>query len=273
MSSDIRDRFGVKCIHPTKNGGVEVFAPTSKPQGVSEKAFNAGKYDSIDYFQWLNRTRHVMGTVRPSNDLHFKKEILNLEATGYFKFVDGIDDVAIKLRGGHHSSSPKDTSARCYIFRIQADGKNNFAKEYPHNNGKGYSHHKIETRFKIGSRKDLEGKWLGIKGIVWNEGGDKVHCQCWIDFRGINENGEFEPDQQLWDLWYELVDVKDRFGEDNDDHKTASVWTTVQKNSTVQFRIDGEKRSMKYYAGDFDEDGKARKATFKFLSAREIDVV
>ena len=273
MSLEIRDKFNVKCIHQTKSDGIELFIPTSKPQGISEMAFNAGKYDSSDYFQWLNRTRHVMGNVRPSNDMHFKKGILNVEATGYFKFVNGIDDVAIKLRGGHHSTSPEVDSARCYIFRIQGDGENNFAKEYPHKNGQGYSHHKIATKFKIGERKDLQGKWLGIKGIIWNEGADKVHCQCWIDLHGINENDEFEPNNQVWDLWYELVDTDGKFGEDNNKHKTASVWTTLQKNSTVQFRVDGEKNSMKYFAGNFtDEDGEDHNATFKFLSAREINV-
>lgn len=39
----------------------------------------------------------------PSNDIHVKKGILNVEAGGYFKLVDGIEDVAVKLRGGHHS--------------------------------------------------------------------------------------------------------------------------------------------------------------------------
>lgn len=274
MSLEIRDKFNVRCIHSTKSGGIEVFVPTSKPQGVSDILFNAGKYNTADYLQWLNRTRHVMGEVRASNDMHFKKEILNVEATGYFKFVNGIDDVAIKLRGGHHSKSPKDTSARCYIFRIQGDGKNNFAKEYPHKNGDGYSHHKIETKFKIGSREKLREKWLGIKGITWNVGSDKVRCQCWIDLHGINENDEFEPDRQVWDLWYELLDTHGEFGEDNNKHETASVWTTCQENSTVQFRVDGEGNSMKYYAGNFmDEHGKERKATFKFLSAREINIV
>jgi len=272
MSLASKDKFNVNCVYPTKTGGIEVFIPTSRPQGVSEQDFNSGKYDSVDYFQWLNRTRHVMGNVRPSNDMHFKKGILNLEATGYFKFVNGIDDVAIKLRGGHHSGSKKDDSARCYVFRVQGDGENNFAKEYPHDGGNGYSHHKIHTNIPIGKREELKGKWIGIKGIIWNNGNDDVRCECWVDQHGINDKGEFEPEIQKWELWYELVDKDGKFGENNDKHKTKTVWTTLQKNSTVQFRVDGEKKNMKYYAGDFDdENGNHHPATFKFLSAREIN--
>jgi len=273
MSLAGSDKFNVKCVYPTKSSGIEVYIPTSKPQEVSEKNFSAGKYDSGDYHQWLNRTRHVQDQVRPSNDMHFKKGILNVEATGYFKFVNGIDDVAIKLRGGHHSGNRKPDSARCYIFRVQSQDENNFGKEYPHDDGNGYSHHKVDRKFDIGSRKDLKGKWIGIKGITWNEGNDKVRCECWIDLHGINDNDEFEPDRQDWIQWYEIRDEGGRFGEDNNKHKTASAWTTLQSNSSVQFRVDGEKRNMRYYAGDFtDEDGEEHKATFKFLSAREINV-
>jgi len=46
----------------------------------------------------------------------------------------------------------------------------------------------------------------------------------------------------------------------------------TSKNSTVQFRVDGEKDPMKYYAGNFTDGDGDHKATFKFLSAREINV-
>ena len=122
---------------------------------------------------------------------------------------------SIKLRGGHHSDDGDD-SARCYIFRVEGDGEKNFGKEFPHNNGKGYSWHTIDIEFSIGSPSSLRDKWIGIKGITYNRG-DGVQCECYLDLDGIDSNGQFDPQRQNWKKWYSILDEDGKYGENNDD--------------------------------------------------------
>lgn len=246
------DRFGVWGKYPTKDNN-EFYMPLNLTKDRQEIG---------EYSQDINRIRGIGGKKTSSNDMHFHIKILNVEATGYFKVIKNMDDISIKLRGGHHSNAGDD-SARCYVFRIGADGKGkNFAKEYPHKNGKGYSWHTLEVE----SLESLEDKWIGIKAITWNEGNDKVHCECYLDFDGVSEQGNFDTKKQNWKLRYDVVDEDGKFGEDNKDHKTSAAWTTLQEKSSIQFRVDARNgRTMKY-------SYKENAITFQLLSAREIDI-
>jgi hypothetical protein len=248
------DKFNVWCKYQTKNNN-EIYLPSNLTQ-------DKGKFG--EYFQDINRIRHIGGQVTSSNDMHFEKEILNVEATGYFKVLQNMDDISVKLRGGHHSSDlPLKDSARCYVFRVGADGQGkNFGKEHPHKNGQGYSWHTLPVQFNPGS---LEGRWVGIKAITWNEGNDKVHCECYLDLDGVNEQGKFDPQRQNWKLRYDVVDEGGKYGEDNNAHQTKAAWTGLQKNSSIQFRVDAQNgKTMKYSC-------KGNDLTFQLLSAREIN--
>ena len=248
----ISDLFGIWGKYLTKDNN-EFYMPSNLTKDKEEKG---------EYSQDINRIRHIGGKETSSNDMHFHKEILNVEATGYFKVIKNMDDISVKLRGGHHSDKSEE-SARCYVFRLGAEGKGkNFAKEYPHKNGKGYSWHTLAVK-PLGS---LQNKWVGIKAITWNEGNDKVHCECYLDFDGVNEQGKFDPQTQNWKLWYDVVDEDGKFGEDNNDHQTRAAWTDLQKNSSIQFRVDAQNgKTMKYsYSGN--------DITFQMLSAREINI-
>ena len=254
------DKFGVWTKYPTKDGN-EFYLPSE---------LKTDKETTEEYLQDINRIRHI-GKDKletSSNDMHFLKNILNVEATGYFKVIKGMDDISVKLRGGHHSDKePSETSARCYVFRVGADGVGkNFAKEFPHKNGEGYFWKTIPGGFNPGP---LEYNWVGIKAITWNEGNDKVHCECYLDLDGVNEQGKFDPEKQNWKLWYDIVDEgKDGvYGEDiKDKHQTRAVWSTTQTGSTVQFRVDAhDGMTMTYSYKDKDR-------TFQLLSAREINI-
>jgi hypothetical protein len=248
------DKFGVWTKYPTKDSN-EFYLPAD---------LKTDKETTGEYLQDINRIRGIDGKDTSSNDMHFLKGILNVEATGYFKVIKDMDDISIKLRGGHHSDAGDD-SARCYVFRVGADGQGkNFAKEYPHRNGQGYTWSPLPTEFNPGS---LEGKWVGIKAITWNEGNSKVHCECYLDLDGVNEQGKFDSQKQSWKLWYSIVDENGKYGKDiKDKCKTSAVWTDLQTNSTIQFRVDAhDGKTMKYsYKGD--------DITFQMLSAREINI-
>jgi hypothetical protein len=217
-----------------------------------------------EYSQDINRVRGISGKKTSSNDMHFHREILNVEATGYFKVIKNMDDVSVKLRGGHHSDEgDENESARCYVFRIGSDGKGKtFGKEYPHKNGKGYTWPTLDVK----PLDSLQNKWIGIKAITWNEGSNKVHCECYLDFDGVDEKGKFDPQKQNWKLRYDVVDEDGKFGEDTKDHKTKAAWTDLQKNSSIQFRVDAKKgKTMKY-------SYKGNDISFQLLSVREINI-
>lgn len=93
----ISDRFGVWAKYPTKDSN-EFYTPLDLTKDRQEIG---------EYSQDINRIRHIGGKVISSNDTHFHKEILNVEATGYFKVIKNMDDISVKLRGGHHSDDVK----------------------------------------------------------------------------------------------------------------------------------------------------------------------
>ena len=250
----INDRFGVWTKYLTKDNN-EFYMPSN---------LTKDKEKIGEYSQDINRIRRISGKKTSSNDMHFHKEILNVEATGYFKIIKNMDDISVKLRGGHHSDKgDENESARCYVFRFGADGKGkNFGKEYPHKNGEGYTWSTLDVK----PLDSLQNKWIGIKAITWNEGNDKVHCECYLDFDGIDQQGKFDPQKQKWKLRYDVVDEDGKFGEDNKDHKTKAAWTDLQKNSSIQFRVDAKNgKTMKY-------SYKGNDITFQLLSVREISI-
>lgn len=254
--ANITDRFGVWGKYPTKDNN-ESYLPSNLNKDTEEIG---------GYSQDINRIRHIDGKKTSSNDMHFDKQILNVEATGYFKMIKNMDDVTVKLRGGHHSDDKdhdEKESAKCYVFRLGADGKGkNFAKEYPHKNGEGYTWHILAVE----PLESLQGKWIGIKAITWNEGNDKVHCECYLDFDGVDKKGKFDPQRQKWKLRYDVVDEDGKFGEDDEDHQTKAAWTGLQENSSIQFRVDAKNgKTMKYSYNGND-------ITFQLLSVREIHV-
>ena len=192
---------------------------------------------------------------------------MDVEVTGYFKFVKDMDDVDVKLRGGHHRGNGEADSAQCYIFRVNPE---KFGKEFSHSGGKGYSWHDLKEQSKFDlDFKSLEGKWIGLKAVTWNEGEDKVHCECYLDLDGVDASGDFHADKQNWKEWYNIIDTDGKYGDDNKDHQTSKAWTKLQKG-TIQFRVDAKEgnMNMEYYSDDSTD----HKATFKLLSAREIEV-
>jgi hypothetical protein len=257
-----RDKFNVDKIYETIGNGIEVFMPDIGNDELNECDLSSEtcKVTIGDYYQNINRKRNTSDGEIRSNDIHLKKSILNVEATGYFKLVENIDDFGVKLRGGHHSNdSPSETSAKCYGVRIGPDVTTNFYKEYPHPK---YSFHSPPGT----NRPDLSdnGKWVGMKGIVTNTSDDKVRIEGYYDLDGMDSNGNFDPDKQKWQLMFDTIDDGENYGKDDGDHHSKGVWLKCQENSTVQFRIDGKDTDMEFSSKEGEE-------TFKFCSAREID--
>jgi hypothetical protein len=261
-----KDRFCVKKIFSTKPGTAELYIPDN----IASDNYNDGVY-----CQKLNRIRNIGGEKTRSNDMCFKKPMVDQEVTGYFKYVNYLASADAKLRGGHHSNG-NDDSARCYIFAIKSL---KFQKEHPHDGGYSYSMHNLKTKDRETKREygpeerikfdldfgGLREKWIGFKGVTINEGSDKVRCEMYLDTEGIDANGIFDHTRQNWRLWYSVLDEDGKYGFDKQDgdkkRKTSKAWTTAQINSTVQFRVDAEKGNTSMTLKNRD---------FRFLSAREI---
>ncbi len=266
MMHEELDKFYVKKIYSTKQGTEELYIP--------DNIASDDYYDGV-YYQKLNRIRNIGGDKTRSNDMFFKKSMVDQEVTGYFKYVNYLASADAKLRGGHHSNG-NDDSARCYIFAIKPL---KFQKEHPHDGGYSYSMHNLKTKDRETNREygpeerikfdlnfdGLRERWIGFKGITINEGSDKVRCEMHLDTEGIDANGNFDHTRQNWRLWYSVLDEDGRYGFDKQDgnkkRKTSKAWTTAQINSTVQFRVDAKKGNTSMTLKNKD---------FRFLSAREI---
>ncbi len=104
------DKFYVEKIYSTKPGTAELY--------ISDNIASDNYNDGV-YYQKLNRIRNIGGEKTRSNDMCFKKSMVDQEVTGYFKYVNDLASADAKLRGGHHSNG-NDDSARCYIFAIKS---------------------------------------------------------------------------------------------------------------------------------------------------------
>lgn len=155
--------------------------------------------------------------------------------------------LSIKLRGGGHSNSDKN-SARCYIFHFEYEGNKNctnFQKEYPHPT---YAKHTVPTNFDAQHWVDSN-KWVGFKTVTINEN-DGVRCEAYIDYGGIIDG---RPSNQ-WQRWYSILDT----GQYGHLRKpgTISPYTAANGNIT-QFRLD-----------NVDKNTRSR-----FASVREVQSV
>lgn len=187
------DKNGIKKIYPTAGG---------------KETYNAQNSDNPGRKEWEINT----------------KGYLNMECTGYIKA--GGDQIAIKMRGGHHNDScPK--CGCCVEVRFHVSGSgDNFATECPHPD---YQFKSISTKF---SKPNIKDKWVGVKGIVFNSG-SQIKVQAWMDTGGLDSAGK---PANNWKLWFETTVSDSKFAKNPVNGPDALVY----------FRIDNTNTTAKY---------------------------
>lgn len=163
----------------------------------------------------------------------------NVEMTGYFKVLDGDDQITMIARHGRSYHDDGGCEAMGYYAMVDMDGDAYFKKKLHHEDG-GYSDKVAEVEDAI---KDLEDEWVGLKFVVYNTGDDEVKLELYGD------EGDEDND---WELLTEYTDDGDLEVHEQDcDRSRDHVIDDAQPR--VSYRIDDS---------EFE---------FKNLSVREID--
>jgi hypothetical protein len=203
------DKFGIIEIYPTKSGGEEWFMNmqnpasdprfdpqatiTKNPDGsykITKTVVRMEVYPSTGYHQdkisTLNQKElAAKGYMQSPNDWK------NVEMTGYVKLISSPLDDQFNWynRGGRHTDM-----AHCEGTAYKSDvmyyfsGKTRFNKEQWHSGGYSF------TSPKTVSNSSIQGKWVGLKYIVYNfqqpQNGNKtvVRLQSWFD---ANNDGKW----------------------------------------------------------------------------------
>ena len=263
------DKFEIKDIYPTKNGGREWFMNMDDP--LNDKAFSITSNIPItkndDDGSWLIDKPEVrMNVDTPKGEPAWK----NVEITGYIKLTSIINssgnggggkgqddeestgsdgeiispDISWRARGGEHSSSdPCEGTALNGGLDI-IDGNASWKKEIWHTGG-----YTDARATKQATDDPLLGKWIGWKVIMYNIDNDKaVKMESYIDDNNKND----------WKKVTELTDDGGWFANSSDDVFYSAGcgkpkdYIITNGGSIVTFRSD----NISYY--------------FKNLSVREI---
>src|SRR5215218_1767715 len=264
------DKFGVKQIYPTKPGGEEWFMnmdnmkadPRFEMKGggiqdVKKNPDGSWSPNSGDKVRLVAYTSDSKGKVDENNmptynlkELaakgHWYKENdwKNIEMGGYFKLNNAIDSGMgysfstksiddTNTHGGCGGATPK--------FNIGFDGEIKAKKEMWHVSlidSPGVTDEDLSL--------SIIGKWLGIKGVIYNLPGDKgVKQEFWID----------KTNDGQWEKVYEFTD-QGGFGERGNigPEKCGGTWDQL-------YTWGSPKSVFRWDQSD---------VSFKFLSVREI---
>ena len=210
------DKFGIKEIYPTKSGGEEWFMnmqdpardPRFNPQATITKNPNGSYkvtktevrmevYPSTGYNQdkitTLNQKElAAKGYMQSPNDWK------NVEMTGYVKLISSLSNDQFNWynRGGRHTNSaPCEGTAYKADVMYYSSGQTRFNKEQWFSGGYSF------TSPKNVSSSSIQGKWVGLKYIVYNfqqpNGKTAVMLQSWFD---ANADGKWIKINDFVDL-------------------------------------------------------------------------
>ena len=194
------DKFGIRKIYPTKSGGEEWFMNmqnpthdprfdpqaniTKNPDGsykIREIAVRMDVFTSAGYHPDKSSTLNqkelaAKGYMQSPNDWK------NVKMTGYVKLIssDFDDQFNWYNRGGSHTdTAPCEGTAYKSDVIYYFSGQTRFNKEQWHPGGYAFTIPKTVTS------KSIQGKWVGLKYIVYNfpqqDGKTAVRLQSWID--------------------------------------------------------------------------------------------
>jgi hypothetical protein len=187
-SSSLVDKFGIKEIYPTKEGGREWYINNTYNPAGSHRLFfiTSGKNTTTqrsDGGSWLvNSPQFKINVKSPPGTEPWK----NVEITGYAKVLSVIDpeietDLTWFARSGRHSNEvPCQGTALTGI--IHTDGSVEWKKEIWHTGGytDGRAMQKITD--------SILGRWIGWKVVIYNINNDTaVKMESYLDDKNNNE--------------------------------------------------------------------------------------
>jgi hypothetical protein len=238
------DKFGIEEIYPTASNGSVWYLNNEDPQ--SDGNFYFTSFEDIGLDEEDHQGEFKMdaetGTERHGVRIHVdspKGQWKNVEMSGYFKMVNGEDEFTMIARHGPSYHDNGGCDAYGYYGMLSAEGDAFFKKKTYHHGG-GYTDRTAVAENVV---DELQDRWIGIKFIVYDVGGeDDVKLELWVD-DGDEVNN--------WKKVTEYID--DGEWETDESHCDRPDDYTIDSGTRASFRVDDS---------EFE---------FKKLSVREIE--
>jgi hypothetical protein len=154
----------------------------------------------------------------------------NVEMTGYFKLEDGNDQFTLIARQGPTYNDDGGCGAYGYYGMVSAEGDAFFKKKLFHHGG-GYSDRTAVKENVIGN---LDGRWIGVKLIVYDLQGGDVKLELWVD------NGD---ELNQWKKATEYIDDGDWGVSGSDCDRSRD--DIIEEGTRGGFRVDDSKFEFK----------------------------
>ncbi len=239
------DKFGIEEIYPTASNGSVWYLNNEDPQSDNNFYFTSLEDIGLDEEEGQGEFKMdaETGTERHGVRIHVdspKGQWKNVEMSGYFKMVDGEDEFTMIARHGPSYHDNEGCDAYGYYGMLSAEGDAFFKKKTYHHGG-GYTG---RTAVEENVINELQDRWIGIKFIVYDVGGeeDDVKLELWIDDGDETNN---------WKKVTEYID--DGEWETDESHCDRPDDYRIDSGTRASFRVDDS---------EFE---------FKKLSVREIE--
>ncbi len=239
------DKFGIEEIYPTASNGSVWYLNNEDPQ--SDGNFYFTSLEDIGLDEEEDQGEFKMdaetGTERHGVRIHVdspKGQWKNVEMSGYFRMVNGEDEFTMIARHGPSYHDNGGCDAYGYYGMLSAEGDAFFKKKTYHHGG-GYTGRTAVAENVV---DELQDRWIGIKFIVYDVGGeeDDVKLELWVD------DGD---EMNNWKKVTEYID--DGEWETDESHCDRPDDYTIDSGTRASFRVDDS---------EFE---------FKKLSVREIE--
>ena len=232
----VPDKFGIEQLYPTADNGPVWFLNNQEPQDdenflmTSHEHIDLEEKDQVDpgAFELDAETgseRHGVRIHADSPNGHWK----NVEMTGYFKLEQGDDQFTLIARQGPTYNDDGGCGAYGYYGMISAEGDAFFKKKLFHHGG--YSD---RTAVKENVIDNLDGRWVGLKLVVYDLNKDDVKLELWVD------NGD---EQNQWKKATEYIDNGDWEVSGSDCDRSDD--DIIEEGTRGGFRVDNSEFEFK----------------------------
>src|SRR5215211_4155640 len=221
------DRFGIEQVYETASGGPTWYIEEQEdPTSDGHFYYGAYRTTTVDYSgNGVWRVDATSGTQEHRIRMHVDSpngKWKNTEMTGYFRVIEGDDQITMIARHGPSYHDDGGCLAYGYYGMTAVDGHVFFKKKLWHFDD-GYT----KRLAQIDALDNILSKWIGMKFVVYDLDNGDVKLELWIDQGDMTNN---------WRKVTELVDDGDLSVEGEDCGTPRNH--IIKEGTRASFRVD-----------------------------------
>src|SRR5215211_9175012 len=221
------DRFGIEQLYETASGGPTWYIEEQEdPTSDGHFYYGAYRTTTVDYSgNGVWRVDATSGTQEHRIRMHVDSpngKWKNTEMTGYFRVIEGDDQITMIARHGPSYHDDGGCLAYGYYGMTAVDGHVFFKKKLWHFDD-GYT----KRLAQIDALDNILSKWIGMKFVVYDLDNGDVKLELWIDQGDMTNN---------WRKVTELVDDGDLYVEGEDCGTPRNH--IIKEGTRASFRVD-----------------------------------